>query len=382
MIKLVLAGTSGYGAVYLKFLLDEPVRYDFKLMGVVDPFVEKSPYYNRLIDMKVPMYNNMEDFYKENEADLAIISSPIQFHTTQTEIALINRSNVLCEKPMCAGPDDIEKMISFKTKYKNFVEIGFQWSHAQPVLSLKKDILSGLFGKALQYKTLVLWPRNHDYFNRNNWAGKIKYKDGSYILDSVANNATAHYLHNMFFLAGDTMQNSASPVLSQCILAKANNIENYDTITVKGKIGDNIDMYFVAAHPVSENIGPVFELKFEKATVSYHAQQQSEIIAEFTDGQIKNYGDPTLGDSNKLWICMDKILDPDIELPCTVDTASNHAKFIYELYKTYEINSFKEESVFIKNIRNKPITIVEGLDNALLNCYFKMEMIPDYFLKV
>jgi predicted dehydrogenase len=178
MIKILLVGASGYGAVYLHFLFKKCKETDYRIAGIVDPYVEKSPFYDILKNQGIPFYDRMEDFYESRKADLAVIASPIHFHALQTEIALKNGSNVLCEKPVCAGPEDIEKMASFKEKYEGFVAVGYQWSFSQAILDLKKDILSGLFGKAEYLKTLVSWPRSHAYFNRNNWAGKIKTEDG------------------------------------------------------------------------------------------------------------------------------------------------------------------------------------------------------------
>lgn len=382
MIKIVLAGSSGYGGVYLRFLWDHCQDYEIEIAGVVDPYVEKSPLYPTLQEKNIPLFKSMEDFYQSQKADLAIIASPIQFHAPQTEIALMNGSNVLCEKPVCAGIEDIEYMAGFKEKYKGFVEVGYQWSHAKAILDLKKDILAGVFGKAEYFKTLVSWPRTHTYFNRNNWAGKIKTQQGHIILDSVANNATAHYLHNMFFLSGKTMSEAVLPEIQDCVLGVANDIENFDTITVQSKTEDDTLIYFAAAHPVSVNKGPIFELKFEKARVTYDAQEQQEIIAVFGDGSQKSYGDPSATDWRKLTMCLEKILHPEYELPCSIETALPHARFIYQLYQKFPVFRFKEDSIKTIEIRDTPITVVEGLDEAMLNGYESMSMLPkDRFIR-
>lgn len=86
---------------------------------------------------------------------------------------------------------------SRKTGYS--VSIGYQWAYSTAIQSLKTDIMNGVFGKAVRLKTLVLWPRNKKYYARS-WAGKVKDEEGRWVLDSVAANATAHYLQNMFFL--------------------------------------------------------------------------------------------------------------------------------------------------------------------------------------
>jgi predicted dehydrogenase len=381
MIKILLVGASGYGAVYLHFLFKKCKETDYRIAGIVDPYVEKSPFYDILKNQGIPFYDRMEDFYESRKADLAVIASPIHFHALQTEIALKNGSNVLCEKPVCAGPEDIEKMASFKEKYEGFVAVGYQWSFSQAILDLKKDILSGLFGKAEYLKPLVSWPRSHAYFNRNNWAGKIKTEDGRYILDSVANNATAHYLHNMFYALGKTLQESVLPKIEHCVLGAANPIENFDTITVQATGEDGTKFYFAAAHPVSTTKGPVFEYKFENGIVTYNPQERQEIIAVFKDGSKKVYGNPGDSDHNKLILCMEKTKNKKLELPSTVETALPHARFIYNLYRSYPVNRFKDNLIKTVEIRNAPVTIVEGLDKTLDACYEDMRMLSEEYFK-
>ena len=52
--------------------------------------------------------------------------------------------------------------------------IGYQWSYSEGIQSLKKDILTGRFGKPLRMKSMCLWSRDFSYFSRNNWAFRKK----------------------------------------------------------------------------------------------------------------------------------------------------------------------------------------------------------------
>jgi hypothetical protein len=55
--------------------------------------------------------------------------------------------------------------------------------------------MKGMLGRPKRLKTLVLWPRDFAYYNRNDWAGKKTDQNGRPVLDSVAHNATSHFLH-------------------------------------------------------------------------------------------------------------------------------------------------------------------------------------------
>ena len=96
----------------------------------------------------------MEEFYAADHADLAIISSPIQYHAQQSIYALDHGSNVLCEKPLCATVPDALKMREAQNRSGKFLAVGFQWSFDNSILDLKKDIISGMLGRPKRLKTL------------------------------------------------------------------------------------------------------------------------------------------------------------------------------------------------------------------------------------
>ena len=62
----------------------------------------------------------------------------------------------MCEKPLCADKNDIDRLIKARDKSGKFVYIGYQWSHSEAIEAVKKDCMSGLFGKPIRLKTLVL----------------------------------------------------------------------------------------------------------------------------------------------------------------------------------------------------------------------------------
>lgn len=179
-VSILLVGMSGYGNVYLKELLTKK-NENASLIGVVDINPKRSDYYEEIIHRDIPIYKSMSEFYSNNHSDLAIISTPIHLHKEQSCYAMNRGSNVLCEKPMSANPEDIQTMIDTRDKTRKFLAIGFNWSFTTSVQQLKKDILNGNFGKMKRLKSIALWPRTQDYFNRSNWAGKKHSHDGDMI---------------------------------------------------------------------------------------------------------------------------------------------------------------------------------------------------------
>ena len=142
-----------------------------------------------------------------------MIVSPIQNHIPQCLESLKAGMSVLCEKPLTGAVQDGLRLTEVLREKPHWVEIGYQWSFSQPIQNLKRDIESGLWGEPVRMKSLCLWPRRESYYRRNDWAGKIQDSEGQWILDSPANNAMAHFLHNMLYLLGETPSASAVPGL-------------------------------------------------------------------------------------------------------------------------------------------------------------------------
>ena len=188
---------------------------------------------------------------------------------------------------------------------------------------MKSDILAGKLGRPRRLKTMVLWPRDFAYFQRSNWAGRIRAQNGVLILDSVANNAAAHFLHNLLYLLGDRSDRSAVPAELEVELYRAYQIENYDTAAFRAKTSEGVELLFLASHASREKIEPVFCFEFEEATVYYDDGREGEIKAVFKDGREKSYGDPFADYFQKFWTCLAAVTD-GTPLPCGIEAALPH----------------------------------------------------------
>ncbi|NLM26226.1 MAG: Gfo/Idh/MocA family oxidoreductase [Firmicutes bacterium] len=372
-LSIVLVGIGGYGNGYVKELLENPGNREYSIVGVVDPFPENAPSLPKLHEINVPVYDSLEGFYKEHRADLAVISSPIHFHYQQTCLALENGSHVLCEKPVTATVQDALKLIEARDEAGKIVGIGYQWSFSKAINALKQDILAGKLGYPKRLKTIVLWPRDLDYYQRG-WAGKKQDQQGNWILDSVANNATAHFLHNMFYVIGPTMDSSGKIREVEAELYKANAIENFDTSIIRVITTDDVEILFYASHAVRQSVGPTFYYQFSEAVVQYDETNgvNKEITVHFNDGTVRSYGDPTMESRRKLWVMIDAIINGE-PIPCGIEAA---------LTQTMCINGAQESMLQIQRFPDKVIRFdetsnliyVEGLEQILRENYLKWSM--------
>jgi hypothetical protein len=124
---------------------------------------------------------------------------------------------------------------------------------------LKRDLLEGRYGRPLRLATLCAWPRDRAYYRRNSWAGRLRDRDsGAWVLDSPANNAMAHFLHNALFVLGPAMAHSALPAAVTAELARAYPIDSADTAACRVMTDGGCEVLFLASHVTERPIEPRF----------------------------------------------------------------------------------------------------------------------------
>ena len=206
--NVLLAGIGGYGANYLKELL-EAKDPPFVFAGAADPFAETSPGYKELKERGIPVYKTPDEFFNAGgKAELTVIAAPIHTHYPYTITCFKNKSNVLCEKPITGDMSRLDDLIAREKESGLFCAVGFQACYSLDTLEIKKDILAGKFGRPLMLKSHNLTRRGDRYYSRNSWAGKLTF-EGETILDSPLNNGCSHDLQLMFFLLGEKLNSSA-----------------------------------------------------------------------------------------------------------------------------------------------------------------------------
>lgn len=376
-VNILLVGIGGYGENYINALMniyDDSEKNGIRIIGVVEPFPEHCSSYELLKEKKVPIYGKLEDFYEYGSAELAVISTPIHIHTEQIIYCLSQGSNVLCEKPLCADYRDISRLLEAEKRYGKFVGIGFQLSYSNAVQEMKKDIMSGIFGKAKRLKSLLLMPRDEEYYSRSSWAGKIKSKDGRLIYDSPVNNACAHQLHNMLYILGETRETSAIPKTVTAELYRANFfIENYDTAALRCITKDNKEILFYTTHASEgKKIGPKSVYEFEKGTIYHDNGDDENFYAVLNDGTVKRYGEIPKSDRlQKLRDSIDSVRSGK-KPACTITAAIPHVLCVNGAQESMpQIATFPEEFLKTEGSAGKRKISVTGIENALLECYEK-----------
>ena len=375
-VRVLMSAINGYGHYYLKTLLEEVSEDKAVLVGVIDPEAEKSEYINLIRERNIPVFDTIEEYFRHShKADLTVISSPPQYHVEQALIALNNKSNVLIDKPVGIGEEAVKKLIKKARRKRKWIEVGYQWSFSSPIQELKKDILKGVYGVPFDFKAICLWPRDYDYYSRNNWAGRKKDDDGRLVLDSPPSNACAHFLHNLLFLCGKDMESSGSIAEMSAYKYRAYQIENFDTVSMDIMTQESVQILFYASHATEYERAPEFYLEFTKGFVKYDADKG--IVAYDKSGKAKFYGKPDEDHQfKKLFHSIDKTLKGGANV-CPPKSAISHTVCVDILNSDmHQISDCKKDLIIDDGNRRW----VLGLNEIFNEAYDKGMMLANFEL--
>ena len=294
MVRVLLLGVCGYGSNYIKEISERDIP-GVRIEGICEVVPNVADLYPIIREQNIPIYKSPEEFYREHQAELAVVSTPIHLHYQQIVTCLQNGSNVLTEKPVCTSVQGARKLEELERQTGKFISVGYQLNYSRDVLALKQDILSGKFGKPVSMKALHAMRRGDKYYARNGWAGRITVNNCA-VNDSPFNNACAHQFQIMTFLLGDRMDRAMELARVEAEPYKANrHVENFDAIAIHAETVNRVPVWYFTAHALQEKkLGPVAEYRFEKGTVyfgrDYGSGPKAEYVYEGDDGTVTDYG--------------------------------------------------------------------------------------------
>ena len=333
-VRVLLVGLGGYGNGYVDAMLDHAAELGVELAGAVDPAPTGC---RRLEELTAAVGHNLphnRDVLREGRGDLVVIAAPIHLHAPFTIAALERGAHVLCEKPVAAVVQDARAMAAAEKASDATVAIGYQWSFSDTIQSIRRDVVAGRFGVPLQMKTVVFWPRPASYYGRSSWAGALKTADGAWVLDSPANNATAHYLHNSLFVLG---ADGGRPLSVEAELYRANAIESFDTAAIRVETESGAEVLFYTTHAIPSNVNPVVHYRFSDAEL--YCNVPGNFYARFADGSVEDLGSPEATHADKIRRAAADIRDGNPPA-CTIEDASYQSLAVCGAHESASIIDF------------------------------------------
>jgi predicted dehydrogenase len=283
-----------------------------------------------------------------------------------TIAALEAGCNVFVEKPAAATIQDIYRMREAEAQAGRRVIVGFQHISQPETAMLKKAVLAGEIGELQTVKCNVQWPRNRDYYQRNNWAGGVRNSNGEWILDSPFNNAVSHYLNLCFFFCGSSLRASCSIKTVRAQLFKANpDIDNADAAVIEAVTTAGPKVMFYSTHTVRELYGPEIVLVGSRGKIVWHGEQAEIITGSGTRIlPLTGYADMR---SNLRRAVIDAVngLENDNALVCTLDIAAVHTLCVNGAHESSLPQEVPGEYIERIDYLGSPVTAVKDMAGTL-----------------
>jgi predicted dehydrogenase len=333
-----LIGVGGFAAAHLSSIRYCEENGLVKLEAVVIRNPKKYKEQEEQLRSKgVSIYRTPEAMFASEIEKIELISNPtgIDQHAELTIRALEYGYHVICEKPVSGTLADAGRMREAQRKTGRILAIGFQDIFSPAIQRIKAIALEKCLGQLIQSKTRVLWPRGLDYYSRNTWAGKIKVHE-SYIYDSPAQNAAAHFLQNMLYVAGTGRHSSAVPEYVYGENYRANNIESADTQFLRISTASECTIIFIATHATVTEFNPETEYLFTAGKITRQAGRNGltrimkkhgdryRCIEEISNGDISNINPSYIN-------TIESIQRGSIPL-CTIDNTIQHTMCMDQIF--------------------------------------------------
>ena len=377
MVRVLLLGVCGYGSNYIKEISERDIP-GVRIEGICEVVPNVADLYPIIREQNIPIYKSPEEFYREHQADLAVVSTPIHLHYQQIVTCLQNGSNVLTEKPVCTSVQGARKLEELERQTGKFISVGYQLNYSRDVLALKQDILSGKFGKPVSMKALHAMRRGDKYYARNGWAGRIAVNNCA-VNDSPFNNACAHQFQIMTFLLGDRMDRAMELARVEAEPYKANrHVENFDVIAIHAETVNRVPVWYFTAHALQEKkLGPVAEYRFEKGTVyfgrDYGSGPKAEYVYEGDDGTVTDYGKIAKGERLQKFYDAIQAVRTGSRPVCTVQCAIPHLEAVEQIAR---IPIVQVPEPWMQDLHEEDDTFhtIKDLQKTFTWCYTHQEM--------
>ncbi|MCK5740333.1 Gfo/Idh/MocA family oxidoreductase [bacterium] len=301
-VKFAIVGVGGYAVEYHDAIAQLEKNGTGKLVAVAE--WNQEMYSEKLAQLSADGVKVFKDYTEMLDVcgdDLDFVGLPvgIHLHAPMTIQALEKGLNVVCEKPVAATIQDVDAMMAKRDELKKIVMIGYQEISTDSIQRIKNEIVKGDLGRVLAVKVKGGWPRGSSYYSRNRWGGKVKVGD-TWVLDGPANNAMAHYLNNMLFVASTEPEKSAKPVAVQAELYRANDIDTYDTISLRARLDNGVSLLFVASHASETVFNPEMTIQCELGTV-IRDMAGGQTTIEYFSGRRETFNDLSFNSRHRVF---------------------------------------------------------------------------------
>ncbi len=344
-----------------------------QLVAVSEPAPDRFPRQSaELAARGVKIYTDFDLMLAREKADAVWLPLPIHLHRSFAERALAKGLHVVTEKPAAGSVQDVDAMMEAEKKADRRVLIGFQDIYASHTLPAKRKLLDGAIGQLEHVNVYASWPRDLNYYARNNWAGTLEV-DGVWVLDSPLQNAISHYLNLAMFLIGPKLECSAVPTHLDVELYRANEIQNYDTCAMRIRFESAPPILVVLTHAAQTNQEAVVDIIGSKGLLRVDAMGCA--FSGATTANIPLDPDRHSSMVNAIAQCLNGALDPQQSAVANLAMARLHTVIVNGASEATAVKSIDPKFVHQIHLdRGGTCLAIEGIEAVMRRCVEKRSL--------
>ncbi len=243
-LRIACVGIGGFARNYVDAALTLMDEGKVVLMAAADPRAGDLPEtVERLKSRGARLYADMDALFDaEKDIDLVTIGTGLHLHYPMAMKALERGVHVYLAKPSTPLVQNVDRMTEAAERAGRVLAVDFQHAYTEGAQAIKQAIADGLLGRIRTVTAALVWCRQHSYYARTGWAGRVKL-NGEYVLDGPMNNPHAHYLNNALYFSSPERHAFAMPVTVQAELYKAHDIEGEDTAFIRCRTDTDVDIF-------------------------------------------------------------------------------------------------------------------------------------------
>lgn len=366
--RVGLIGVSGYARIYLQLVREAHDRGELDLVGAVVINADEEP--DAVSDLRrrgAVLYSSYEDMLRAHAGrlDLCLVPTGIPWHARMTIAALQIGANVLVEKPLAGSVADAEAIRAAEKASGRFVAVGFQDVYAEDAAWMKTRLVAGAIGRVQSMRFVGLWPRGTAYFERNQWAGRLR-ADGAAVLDSPLNNAFAHFVNLCLYFAGRDLNHAATVQVESAELCRAHAIETFDTAVVRASSPEQVSFWFGVTHTCAQTREPEIYIQGSAGHAEWRHEQRCVITP--AQGPVEERALPETSETRRDMFAavLKRLRDPGFPV-CDTAMAECHTALIEQIHRSARVQVVPAAQIDWQTPPGAPapVPVVRGLETAL-----------------
>jgi len=294
--------------------------------------------------------------------DVTCIPTGTPLHRPMAVAALEAGTNVLVEKPAAGSIQDVGALIRARDAAGKLCAVGYQHIYRPDTQQLKQWVCEGRFGAIKRVKSFGCWPRNADYYQRNGWAARLALQD-TWVLDSPHNNALAHAVNAMCYVACSRPGESLVPTAVLAELYRANPIESADTTVFRADTREGVEVFFAVSHCTDRLLNPTTVFETDQARIEWTYAGDTTIC--WHDGATEH----SEGPGNVRRVAEDVaqvLLGRKKSLYCPLEVARAQTLCICGTFESSAIHELPEG---LRTVDAKGFTAVRGMTEAVVEAF-------------